>query len=253
MPVMCYHSIDPDWESPLAVDPADFAQQCSWLSRHRRVLPASRLVRLLGEGRRPPARATALTFDDGFADFHEHGLAILRQHRLPAAMFLVARNLEEGGPTRADWLRPQPDPGPRTLSREQVLEIADLGIELGSHSWAHHDLRNLSEDECTRDLRDSRESLEDLLRRPVTMLAYPYGFHAPHVRRAAETAGYEYALSLPEGPEPTGRFAVPRAGIYRRNSVQALRTKSSRWYLPARLSRAYPAARQTVRRLTPSR
>lgn len=237
MPVICYHSVDPDWESPLAVTPESFADQCRWLAEHREVVDSRDLVPAVAAGRHTPPRAVSLTFDDGFAAVLEHALPVLTRHKLPSMMFLVAGTLEAPSP-RADWLRPQPSPGPLVLDKDQVLAMKDAGVTFGSHTWAHHDLRELSEAECVIDLRESREAIEDLLHEPVEMLAYPYGFHAPHVRRAAEAAGYRYALSLPEGHETTGRSAVPRVGVYRGNSVTALRVKSSRWYLGARMARS---------------
>ena len=39
MTILCYHSVEPDWESPLAVTPEAFAAQATWLSRSRQVLP----------------------------------------------------------------------------------------------------------------------------------------------------------------------------------------------------------------------
>ena len=236
MPALCYHSIDPDWNDDLAVEPETFARQCAWLVRHRRpIVPIAQLLSSSAGRRALPVRAVALTFDDGFADFYHHAIPVLLGYHLPVTMYLVAKTLEDGAP-HADWLRPQPPAAPATLTREQVLEMQDLGVEFGSHSWAHHDLRMLGEAECTRDLRESRESLEALLGHRVSTLAYPYGFHAAHVRRAAAAAGYDFALSLPEGRESTGPFAVPRVGIYRGNGIAALRVKSSRFYLSARMS-----------------
>lgn len=239
MPVLCYHSVDPDWRDDIAVTPHSFARQCAWLVRTRRsIVPVTQL--LTRRDRYP--RAVALTFDDGFADFFDHAAPVLRAHRLPVTVYLVAKTLEDG-PPRADWLRPQPPVGPPTLTRDQVLEMQDQGVEFGSHSWAHHDLRALGEAECTTDLRQSRESLEDLLGRRVSTLAYPYGFHSAHVRRAAAAAGYDYALSLPEGRESTGSFAVPRVGIYRNNGIATFGVKASRFYLSVRMSRP-PGRRQ---------
>jgi len=249
MPVLCYHSVDSAWASPLAIDSDEFARQCAWLTRHRQVIPAESLVPVLAQGHRPPPRTVAMTFDDGFEGLYHHAFSPLVRNRLPAMVFLVARTLD-GGPTHADWLRPQPAVAPSTLTREQVLEMQAAGITFGSHSYAHHDLTQLTEAECVRDLRESREVLEELLRQPVGLVAYPYGLHAPHVRRAAERAGYDYALSLPEEHEPRDRFAVPRVGIYRRNQITTLRVKSTRWYATARTSRIYTLARTTGGALT---
>jgi peptidoglycan/xylan/chitin deacetylase (PgdA/CDA1 family) len=111
---------------------------------------------------------------------------------------------------------------------------------------AHLDLSELSEEECLRDLRESREILSDLLGAPVTTLAYPFGRHATHVRRAAERAGYSIAFALPEGPEEEGPFSVPRTGIYRGNSLWTFRIKTSRSYASVRTSRLHQWARGTA-------
>jgi peptidoglycan/xylan/chitin deacetylase (PgdA/CDA1 family) len=179
----------------------------------------------------------SLTFDDGFAATYHYALPSLVRSGLSATVFLVARTLEEGD-GRADWLRPQPPLGPRVLSGDQVLEMQDAGVQFGSHSWAHHDLRSLTEAECVVDLKESRIALEDLLKRPVPLLAYPYGFHEPHVRRAARAAGYTYALSLPERQEEPGPFAIPRVGVYRDNGRVAFGIKTADLYLGIRMSKA---------------
>ena len=238
MSVLCYHSVDADWDSPISVSPGRFGEQCSWLHRRRSAIPTLDLVEMQAARHRTPRGAVALTFDDGFADFIPGAMPALREYRLPATMFLVARTLEEGQ-GGASWLRPQEDVPPATLTAVDVLELQEMGVAFGSHSWAHRDLRELTEAECVTDLRDSREKIEDLLHTEVPLLAYPYGFHADHVRRAAATAGYRFALSLPEGPEPRGPHAMPRAGVYRRDSLTVLRIKSSRWFIPARMATSY--------------
>lgn len=239
MSVLCYHSVDADWDTPIAVTPDSFAQHSAWLHRCRTVVPALDLLEMQVASRRTPRRTVALTFDDGFADFIDGALPALRDYRLPATMFLVARTLEEGQ-GRADWLIPQPDVAPATLTESEVLELHAMGVSFGSHSWAHRDLRELTEEECVTDLRDSREMIEDLLHAEAPLLAYPYGHHAEHVRRAAATAGYRFALSLPQGPEPRGPHSMPRAGVYRGDNLTALRIKSSRWFIPARMASPYP-------------
>ena len=38
MSILCYHAIDAEWDSPLAVHPDAFAQQVGWLGRRRHVV-----------------------------------------------------------------------------------------------------------------------------------------------------------------------------------------------------------------------
>ena len=120
--------------------------------------------------------------------------------------------------------------------------MREAGITFGSHSLAHHDLTLLGEDECERDLRESRELLEDLLGHPVRWLAYPRGRHNERVRRAASRAGFTHAFTLPTGPEPRGAHALPRVGIWPKDGINALRAKTSDWYLGVRTSRMFPLA-----------
>jgi peptidoglycan/xylan/chitin deacetylase (PgdA/CDA1 family) len=250
--VLCYHAVNPGWTSPISMHPDDFAGQCAWIARHRTVLPLGVAVERLGPRGRLGGRLTALTFDDGFASVHQHAWPVLRDHRLPATVFLVAQTLTDRG-RPVDWIDTPPPFETRTLSVDQVLEMQDAGIAFESHSWSHADLTQLSHAECLADLRESRELLESVLGRPVRLLAYPRGRHAPHVRDAAAKAGYTHAFALPVGPEPVGRYALPRVGVYRGNGVPALRVKTARLYLPLRTGRAYQAARRLADTATGAR
>jgi peptidoglycan/xylan/chitin deacetylase (PgdA/CDA1 family) len=217
------------------------------LARERRVLDLSDAVsRLDGRGRLPRGTA-ALTFDDGFASVFDHAFPALVRHGLPATVFLVAATLAPEGKA-VDWVDDPPPEGLRTLSFDQVLGMQDAGFRFESHSYGHRNLPDLSDEECLRDLRDSRQLLEDLLSRPVTLLAYPRGLHDERVRRAAERAGFARAFSLPETKEPFGPFAIPRVGIHPGNGALWFRAKTWSWYPAVRTSRVYPALRGVLQR-----
>ncbi|MDP8927708.1 MAG: polysaccharide deacetylase family protein [Actinomycetota bacterium] len=242
MSIFCYHGVDPAWSSPLAVAPDTFEAQCRWLMRHRLMLDLPEAVERVDRRGRLPRGLAALTFDDGFASLHEHALPVLARHRVPATVFVVAGTLvPEGRPV--DWVDDPPAFPLATLTREQLLELHQAGVGIGSHSHTHRDLTLLGQDECERDLRHSRELLEDLLRRPVPFLAYPRGRHNERVRRSARRAGYTHAFTLPESHEPPGTHAIPRVGVYRRNGIGTLRLKAARPYLPLRTSPLLAAIR----------
>jgi peptidoglycan/xylan/chitin deacetylase (PgdA/CDA1 family) len=245
MTILCYHSVDDAWESPLAMPVADFDAQCAWLATHRRVLHLDAALAGVDRMGRPARGVAALTFDDGFAEVYEHALPVLERHGLPATVFIVAETLTAAG-RPVDWVRTAPPWPQRTLTVDQILEMQDRGVRFGSHSYRHALLTGLGDTECEQDLRRSREVLEDVLKTSVPFLAYPEGFHDAHVRAAAERAGYTHALALPDYPEPPGPYAIPRVGIYRGNGLAAFRAKMTGSYLPVRV-RVYPAV-QRLRR-----
>jgi peptidoglycan/xylan/chitin deacetylase (PgdA/CDA1 family) len=229
----------------MSVAPSDLVQQLSWARRRRHVLPlAEGLSRLDRRGRLPRGTAV-LTFDDGFSSLYDHLLPLVRQHRVPVTVFLVANTLSPNGQP-VDWVRRPPTWPLTTLTRDQVLEMQEAGVDFQSHSWAHLDLPSLGFDACRLDLVRSRELLEDLLGRPVPYLAYPRGRHDDQVRRAAKAAGYTHALALPEARETPGPYAVPRVGVHGSNGLATVRLKASRAYLPLKTSRFYRAVRQKI-------
>jgi len=246
--ILCYHAVHSEWSSPMSVDPSSFARQAHWLARRRSVLRTSDALSRLGPTGRLPRGTACLTFDDGFASVYDHAFPVLRDLGLTATVFLVVQTLTaEGRPV--DWVDTPPAFPLPTLTLDQILEMQEAGIEFASHSYSHFDLTTLSPEECLDDLVRSKELLQDLLDRPVTMLAYPRGRHDEQVQRAAEAAGYDYALSLPESAERPGPFAVPRVGVHRGNSLGTVRVKASRPYLALRSNRAFPVARRALRRL----
>lgn len=247
MTILCYHSIQSGWHSPLAVEPGDFARHCAWLASRRRVLPLTDAIARLDRSGRLPRGTTSLTFDDGFTALFEHVTPVLTRHRLPATVFLVAQTLTPTGQA-VDWVDTPGTEPLSTLRLEQILAMQAAGVNFQSHSYAHHDLTQLSFEECVKDLRDSRELLADLLHRPVELLAYPRGRHDEDVRRAAAQAGYTHAFGLPEMREEAGPYAIPRVGIYRGNRTVTVQVKGSRPYLPLRHSRRLQGARRLVRR-----
>jgi peptidoglycan/xylan/chitin deacetylase (PgdA/CDA1 family) len=88
--ILCYHGIslrdEHEWRN-LFVTPAFFRRRLEILSRGGyRVLPLAGAVRMLREESLPP-KSVAITFDDGFHDFHQHGFPLLREFGFPATVY----------------------------------------------------------------------------------------------------------------------------------------------------------------------
>jgi peptidoglycan/xylan/chitin deacetylase (PgdA/CDA1 family) len=62
------------------------------------------------------------------------------------------------------------------LSRDQIIELAESGlVEVGSHSVTHPIFSKLSMSAQREEVQRSKSTLEEILGRPVTSFAYPFG------------------------------------------------------------------------------
>ena len=95
--ILIFHRVLPAMDPlfPTEVDTRSFDRICGWLKDWFNVLPLDRAVRQLAAGKLP-ARAAAITFDDGYADNHGLALPILRQHGLTATFFIATGFLDGG-------------------------------------------------------------------------------------------------------------------------------------------------------------
>lgn len=124
--VLILHRVLPQVDPlfPLEVDAQRFDQICGWMKNWFNVLPLDEAVHRLQAGALP-ARAAAISFDDGYADNHDVALPILQRHGLPAAFFVTTGYLDGGrmwNDTLIEAIRHTP------LAR---LDLAGLGLDLG--------------------------------------------------------------------------------------------------------------------------
>ncbi|MFO0973672.1 MAG: polysaccharide deacetylase family protein [Phycisphaerae bacterium] len=101
------------------------------------------------------------------------------------------------------------------MSWDQVRELADAGVEIGSHTVSHPHLARLEPGDIARELSDSRARLESRIGRPVVRVSYPFGSHDARVMAAARSAGYEsaYITHTWYAQSPREPFAIPRISV----------------------------------------
>lgn len=220
-PILMYHEISASPDTAfgrLAVTPQAFETQLESLVKNGfTTFTASAIAAALATGTPLPERAVALTFDDGFADFHERVLPLLRQHGCTATLFVTTGWIADVG-RRAAGRRPG-----RMLTWSQIVEAAADGIEIGAHSHGHPELDQLGRKELRAELTVSKRLLEDALGTSVTGLAYPFGYSNAAVRHAALEAGYAYACAVGNAMASPqhGPLALPRLTVKASTSKDA--------------------------------
>jgi peptidoglycan-N-acetylglucosamine deacetylase len=86
------------------------------------------------------------------------------------------------------------------VSDMQIRELATTpGMEVGSHTLTHPDLRRVSNARLVAEVHGSRDWLEDILGMTVTSFCYPRGLHDRRSVRAVAAAGYRLARTTMGG------------------------------------------------------
>ncbi len=95
--ILLFHRVQPQPDTlfPGEVDTRQFNEMMGWVKNWFNVLPLDEAVHRLTDGTLP-ARAAAITFDDGYADNHDVALPILQRHGLSATFFVATAFLDGG-------------------------------------------------------------------------------------------------------------------------------------------------------------
>lgn len=166
-----YHSLDSNG-SVMSVTPQVFEAQMTRLSElGYRVVSLRQAQAEREETGDWLDKSVVLTFDDGYANVHEHALPVLIRHGFSATIFVVAGHVGRAN----DWAPPSCLGRQTMLSWNQVKDLADHGVEIGAHTLSHPDLSGLEAEVVEREIVGSVEEINSQLSEPVQTFAYPFG------------------------------------------------------------------------------
>lgn len=242
LPVLMYHSISEDPEpafSPyykVCTSPQRFAEHMQWLAEagFRGVTLTEGLAWLRASGAddeaiTAPGRPVAITFDDGFRDFATTAFPAMQKHGFAATMYL---------PTAFIGNERQTFKSRECLTWNEVRELADAGMEFGSHTVNHPVLVRLPWAEIEQELRVSKATIEDRLQRRTPSFAYPFAYpqerrdYTTRLTELFRTIGYTNACTTIIGRQQPkdSAFAVKRLPANSCDDRQLLLAKMSGCY-----------------------
>lgn len=103
----------------------------------------------------PNKPMVALTFDDGPGPKTMELLGYLEEHNARATFFMLGQNV------------------PRY--EDAVKKMAEIGCELGNHTYNHKDLAKLSVDEIKKQIQDTNQAVKKATGQNTTVMRPPYG------------------------------------------------------------------------------
>ena len=206
--ILAYHSIDPSG-SVISMADAVFRSHVKWLgSGAIQVTGVEELLTL-----DPDEDAVAITFDDGFANFASTAWPVLREHGLPATVFVVTDRV---GGTNA-WSDSETPAIPELplLDWDTLGRLAEEGVELGSHTRTHARLPGLEPGALAEEVAGAADELEEHAGVRPAGFAYPYGSldQAAH-RMVGDTYRWACTTELGVLPSDPEAHRLPRLDAY---------------------------------------
>ncbi len=218
IPILMYHGIregldgrHPYYET--TTEPKVFAQQMQFLYEHSyAALTLDTTVERLFQQRTDSGKYVVITFDDGYRDFYTSAYPTLAELGFTATVFLVTEFVQK---QRANGQSVE------YLNWSEVRELHACGIQIGSHTVTHPELKFLDLSQIEEEVARSKRTIEDAIGDEVRSFSYPYAFpetNKEFVRSLAELLGrqgYQNGVSTIIGTAGLGdhRFFLPRLPV----------------------------------------
>lgn len=209
---LVYHSVGrvSIWDDPykLNIDPFLFERQMQ-------------LISLLKE------RQVIVTFDDGFANIFKHAIPVILRYNIKSIVFITTGFIE--GKVSFASLFAQ-GLNLRSLTWEDLLKMADAGIEIGSHTVTHPNLAKLDSEAALKEIRHSKKIIEERIGRAVKYFAYPFGSRNSFnnkVKNLVQDSGYEMAYTNIMGfnDNASDPYELRRIRIYSNDNILRFKMK----------------------------
>ena len=138
-----------------------------------------------------------LTFDDGFSSDFEIVFPMLKLMKINAVFFIVTSSIGKKG----------------YLNEEQIVNLSNMGMTVGSHSVNHFDMLNLSKKDRMNELINSKNELEKIISKKVSSFSFPYGRYNNKIVKDVYEAGYEYCFTSKPGVFKAKDKLIPRFSL----------------------------------------
>jgi peptidoglycan/xylan/chitin deacetylase (PgdA/CDA1 family) len=186
----------------LSVSPQNFEAHLAYLREAGyETISLNELSYALSQEMTLPAKPIIITFDDGYRDNYENAFPLLVKYDYTATFFIFTQPIDTYNVNYLTW--------------EMVIEMHQAGMEFGSHSYRHADLRNRDVDFLVYEILGSKEAIEERIGQPVRFFAYPSGQYDDLTIQVLDSANFWGAVTTHWGANQAynQRFEMPRIRI----------------------------------------
>ena len=149
-----------------------------------------------------PRKQIIIQFDDGFKGIYDC-LPFIVEHSIPIELFIIVDKIDSEN----------------YLTANQIVELKKTKlIKLSSHTYSHPNLADCTEIQLIKELKESKEKLEDLFEITVSSICFPKGLFSKNVVEKSFKYGYHSQYCSIPGSYKNKKYQ----NVYNRNLVQFL-------------------------------
>ena len=190
LPILMYHYIDflapgvsKEWQD-LTVSPQTFEKQMEYLfEQNYQPITFRQFIDFLETDKEIPEKSLIITFDDGWKNQYIYALPVLKKYNFTATFFIVVNQI--GGNLFMNW--------------KELKELLNNGMEIGSHTITHPNLRQVPSSQLISEIKNSKIILEENLDYQIEVFAYPYGIFDSKIIDVVRQSKYKAARTTLEG------------------------------------------------------
>ena len=209
--IFVYHRFGEEDHHQTSIAVEQFDQHIAELATAKyTVLPIPEILAKLKSGTALPEKTIGITIDDAFRSVYEIAYPKLREHNLPFTLFVATRPIDLKLPDYMNW--------------EQIRELRDAGITIGSQTHTHLHMAARGADASRADVETANERFITELGAAPSLFAYPYGEASGAAMSVVRDAGFAFAFGQHSGvadrtSPPSSAPVRVQQRVWRRSSV----------------------------------
>lgn len=222
--VLMYHEVTPEQIDAGTVLVSKFKRQIELMKANGfKWITMKQYNDFILKGTPVPDNAVLMTFDDGYESFYQYAYPILKEHKIPATMFIILNTVDN----------PR-HPGIPKLTWDQIDTMHQNGIDFYNHTYDSHILAptNASH-KATRavlagpmyleklkrketdaefksrvktDLSKAQAMLKEKLKNDIDVLAFPYGAYTKSTLEVCRELGIKITFTVKPGINKKGQL-----------------------------------------------
>lgn len=172
-----------------------------------------------------------ITFDDSNESDYTKALPLLAAQNVNASFFVVAERINQKG----------------YLTRNQLVSLSEAGMTIGTHGMCHRPWSGLNAQRLYEELVEARSRLEQILQKPVSEAACPFGSYNRRVLTALRREGYKRVYTSDGGRTRQKFWLQSRNTVVQKHKLPEIEQIIT--HQPQGLSTLWRCAKLTAKRL----